>query len=103
MEFDDQEIQIQVPPEVAIGQYSNLIGVWHTPHEFAIDFAVVQPFLPQGPAATVVSRVRIPPTLVFELLKTLNQNLSDYEEAFGEIKQPGAGNAGEGPDEEEGE
>jgi Protein of unknown function (DUF3467) len=85
---DQQEIHMRVPEQVALGQYANLVGVWHTPHEFAIDFALVQPFLPDGPAATVVSRVRIPPTIVFELLKSLNQNLAAYEETFGEIQRP---------------
>jgi hypothetical protein len=87
VENEGQEINIRVPDEVALGQYANLVGVWHTPHEFAIDFCVVQPFLPGGPAATVVSRVRIPPTIVFDLLRTLNQNLTEYEETFGEIQR----------------
>lgn len=88
MESEGQEIAINVPEEEAIGQYANLVGVWHTPHEFAIDFCVVQPFLPDGPAARVVSRVRIPPTIVFDLLRTLNQNLAEYESKFGEIQRP---------------
>lgn len=40
-------------------------------------------------AAQVVARVRIPPTLVFQLLQALNHALGQYEEAFGPIKQPG--------------
>lgn len=90
MESNGQEIAVNVPEEEAIGHYANFVGVWHTPHEFAIDFCVVQPFLPEGPAAKVVSRVRIPPTIVFDLLRTLNQNLTDYEKSFGEIKRPEA-------------
>jgi hypothetical protein len=88
MEGDAQQLKVHVPDAEAIGHYANLVGVWHTPHEFAIDFCVVQPFLPGGPGAQVVSRVRIPPTIVFDLLKTLNQNLSEYEEQFGEIQRP---------------
>lgn len=88
MEGDHQEIAIHVPEEEAMGHYANFVGVWHTPHEFAIDFCVVQPFLPDGPSAKVVSRVRIPPTIVFDLLRTLNQNLTEYERAFGEIQRP---------------
>jgi hypothetical protein len=99
MEGQDQSgLNVVVPEDQAIGHYSNLVGVWHTPHEFAIDFCVVQPFLPSGPGAQVVSRVRIPPTIVFELLKSLNQNLTEYENTYGEIqlKQPGADEEVEG-------
>lgn len=88
VENEGQQIAVNVPEDQAIGAYANLVGVWHTPHEFAIDFCVVQPFLPGGPGAKVVSRVRIPPTIVFDLLKTLNQNLTEYENTFGEIKRP---------------
>lgn len=87
MEGDPQQLNVTVPDDQAIGHYANLVGVWHTPHEFAIDFCVVQPFLPGGPGAQVVSRVRIPPTIVFELLKTLNQNLTEYEKTYGEIQR----------------
>jgi Protein of unknown function (DUF3467) len=88
MEGQGQQLNVSVPEDQAIGHYANLVGVWHTPHEFAIDFAVVQPFLPTGPGAQVVCRVRIPPTIVFELLKTLNQNLTEYEKVHGEIQRP---------------
>jgi hypothetical protein len=88
MESESQDIAINVPEDEAIGHYANFVGVWHTPHEFAIDFCVVQPFLLTGPSAKVVSRVRIPPTIVFDLLRTLNQNLTEYERTFGEIKRP---------------
>ncbi len=88
MEGHGQQLNVGVPEDQAIGHYANLIGVWHTPHEFAIDFCVIQPFLPGGPGAQVVSRVRIPPTIVFDLLKTLSQNLTEYEKSHGEIQRP---------------
>jgi Protein of unknown function (DUF3467) len=87
MENEGQDIQIQVPPEEAVGSYANLVGVWHTPHEFALDFCLVQPFLLDGPKATVVSRVRIPPTLVLDLLQSLSQNLLEYENTYGEVRR----------------
>jgi Protein of unknown function (DUF3467) len=82
---------VVVPEDQVAGAYANFVGVWHTPHEFAIDFAVIQPFAgpPGSMQARVVSRVRIPPTIVFDLLRTINENLAQYEEAFGEIKRPG--------------
>jgi hypothetical protein len=49
----------------------------------------------ESPVARVVARVRIPPTIVFDLLRAVNENLAQYEEAFGEIKRP----SDEAPDE----
>jgi hypothetical protein len=89
MSDQPQNLQVNVPEGQVAGSYANLVGVWHTPHEFAIDFCVVQPFAgaPDTLAAQVVSRVRIAPTLVFELLRAINQDLGEYEEQFGEIKR----------------
>jgi hypothetical protein len=86
-----QSVQINVPPEKAAGCYANIVGVWHTPTDFAIDFCVNQPFAggPDKIAAQVVSRVRIPPSMVFELLRALSENLGEYEDAYGEVKIPG--------------
>ena len=36
----------------------------------------------------VVSRVRIPVTLLFDVMRALNDNLTAYESAWGEIKRP---------------
>lgn len=99
MEGSSQQFQLQVPPELAGGVYANVVGVWHTPHEFTIDFAVTMP-----PAQTeegvlvpcqVVSRVKISPTLIFDLMRTLNENMTRYEKALGEIRRPGDAGAGE--------
>ena len=38
----------------------------------------------------VVSRVRIPVTLLFEVLKALNTNMTGYESTFGSIRAPEA-------------
>jgi hypothetical protein len=87
MENESQDLNIQVPGDAAIGTYANLVGVWHTPHDFALDFCLVQPWLPDGPRATVVSRVRIPPTLVLDLLQSLSQNLLEYEKTYGDVRR----------------
>ena len=34
----EQEIQVQVPPDIAVGVYANFALVRHTEHEFTIDF-----------------------------------------------------------------
>jgi hypothetical protein len=96
--------QINVPMELEGGSYANFLTVWHTGHEFTLDFAATQPPQPQEPGnpqspvtvpCRVVSRVRIPPTMVFEILQALNTNMARYESTFGEIKRPEPG--GEAP------
>ena len=90
------ELQIEVPAELEGGTYSNVLNVWHTAYEFTLDFGVMQTVAPQNddPEAPlhvpvrVVSRVRIPVTLLFEVLKALNTNMTNYEAAFGPITEP---------------
>jgi hypothetical protein len=89
---EEANFELRVSEELEPGVYSNFLGVWHTGHEFTLDFAVTQP--PQEAdevrviPCRVVARVKIPPTLVFDIIKTLNDNMTRYEETFGEIRQP---------------
>ncbi|MDP9240984.1 MAG: DUF3467 domain-containing protein [Actinomycetota bacterium] len=92
-----QFVAVTVPPELEVGVYANLLAIWHTQDEFTFDFAVKQPAQmgesEDGTAvvhvpARVVSRVRVPPGQVFEILKALNENMTHYEQAFGEIRRP---------------
>jgi hypothetical protein len=96
-ERQQPEIQVVVPPELEAGVYANFLGVWHSAYEFTLDFCVTQPTRPaeDDPARTVmpclaVSRIRIPVTLIFDVVRALNENMTRYEEAFGEIQRPGA-------------
>ena len=90
--------QIHVPPELEAGMYANFLGVWHTAHEFTLDFAQIQPAQlgdPGDPTAAVtlparvVARVKIPPTVAFDVIRALNENLGRFEQSFGEIRRPG--------------
>src|SRR5687767_11664501 len=85
----------QVSPDMEGGVYANFLGVWHTGHEFTLDFAVTQPaIVPESPTepttvpCRVVARVKIPPSVIFEILRALNQNMTIYENTFGEIQRP---------------
>jgi hypothetical protein len=91
------EFQIIVPPEMEAGVYANFLGIWHTPYDFTLDFASTQPPQvadpndPQSPVTVpcrVVSRVKIPVGVVFDVLRALNENMSRYEATFGEITRP---------------
>ena len=90
------EFQIQVPNDLEPGVYANFLSVWHTAYEFTLDFGVTQPPQiveddPDGPVRVecrVVSRVKIPVTVLFDVLRALNENMTRYEQVFGEIKRP---------------
>lgn len=91
------ELQIDVPPELEGGTYANVLNVWHTAYEFTLDFGVMQQVgepedadAPVQVPVRVVSRVRIPVTLLFEVLKALNTNMTGYESTFGSIRAPQA-------------
>jgi hypothetical protein len=68
-----------VPRVVEPGVYANQFAVWHTEHEFTLDFAVPKP---PGDAegrddvgplpARVVVRVRLPVTMAFEVIRKLS-------------------------------
>jgi Protein of unknown function (DUF3467) len=82
-----------VTPETQIaGVPADLVGVWHTAESFVLDFsAFADPARVQVEdgvdvivqRARVVSRVRIPPSQVFEIMKALEQQLSAWERETG--------------------
>lgn len=82
-------VEIQMPDELVPGAYADFVAVWHSRESFTLDFAALA-----GPATTsqspsgeqvtsgtarVVARVRIPPSQVFELMKALEKQLSQWE------------------------
>src|SRR5436305_14222721 len=91
------QFRIDVPDELQDGKYSNFLSVWHGPHDFTLDFAVTGQGSPEeGPDGTsivvparVVSRVRVPLTMVQDVLRALAENVSSFEEAAGPIRKPG--------------
>jgi hypothetical protein len=89
-----------VPDDQMGGAYSNLLSVWHSPYEFTLDFAVTLPAQAAHDEAggdvtlvpsVVVSRIKIPPAMVFAVMQTLNENMTRYEATFGSISGPAAG------------
>lgn len=53
-----QELKIELTPEVANGHYANLAVISHGPNEFFLDFIAVAPNMPQ---AKVQSRIIMTP------------------------------------------
>lgn len=89
---------INVPDEHEGGSYANFVNIWSTAYEFTLDFCATQPAVMPDESAdvdepvtvpcTVVSRVRIPTTLIYEVFRALDENLDRYEKTWGEIQGP---------------
>ncbi len=79
----ENQIQIELPDEVAEGTYSNLAIISHSPQEFVIDFIRTMPNVPK---AKVKARIILTPEHAKRFLKALQENVSKYETQFGQIK-----------------
>lgn len=85
-EQKQQQIQIELKPEVAQGVYANLAVLTHSQSEVVIDLAAM---LPGMQKAEVRSRVVMAPEHAKRLLLALQDNLLKYEQQFGEIRLNG--------------
>jgi Protein of unknown function (DUF3467) len=91
--------EVRSEPALEGGVYANAVAIWHTPHEFTLDFLVnAAPPTPgqndEGDAVIkmpfrLVSRVRVAPTAVFDIIRAINENMTAYENQFGAIHRPG--------------
>ena len=84
-ENKQQGLQLELPQEVAQGEYVNFAIITHSSSDFIIDFARV---LPGMPKAQVKSRVILAPEHAKRLLGALQENILRYEREFGPIKIP---------------
>ena len=86
-----QEPQVRFEMSIAegdvVGVYSNFLGVWHTAHEFTLDFCQSLPG--DETAMDVVARVKVAPTMVGRILEALSENLAVYENRFGSVPHVG--------------
>ena len=79
------QLQLELPQEVAQGEYANFAIISHPNSDFVIDFARV---LPGVPKSSVRSRVILAPEHAKRLLNALQENIMRYEREFGTIKIP---------------
>ncbi len=80
-----QGLQMELPQDVAQGEYANFAIITHSSSDFVIDFARV---LPGVSKAQVKSRVILAPEHAKRLLGALQENIMRYEQAFGPIRIP---------------
>jgi hypothetical protein len=78
-----QQINIELGEKEAEGIYSNLAIISHSPAEFVIDFTRI---MPGAPKAKVLARIVMTPQHAKLLLRALTENVSRYEQQYGEIK-----------------
>ena len=80
-------IQIELPNDLE-ATYSNFALITHSPSEMILDYARV---LPNVPKAKVYARIVMTPMNAKLLHKALGENLSKFEEKYGEIHTPDRG------------
>ncbi len=81
---EQQEIKINLSPEIASGKYANVAVIAHSPNEVCLDFVAV---VPNAPEAQVVSRIIMAPENAKNLLFALRDNIAKYESVYGEIER----------------
>ncbi len=93
-------IQIEIPPEMEVGTYADAVVVWSSRYGFTLDFvAPVQPTPAVDEHGNHVSRqrvgarVRIPPAVIFPLMRALNEQLERFEREYGHIQPQGGEDA----------
>lgn len=82
---NQQGMQIELPQNVAQGEYANFAIITHSSSDFVMDFARI---LPGVPKAQVKSRVILAPEHAKRLLAALQDNIMRYESEFGRIQIP---------------
>ena len=78
----ENQIQIELPEDVAQGTYSNLAIISHSSSEFVIDFVRIVPGVPK---AKVKSRIILTPEHAKRLLFALDENIRRFEAQSGTI------------------
>lgn len=76
-------IRITLDDQTAQGQYVNFANIIHSPSEFVIDLGRI---VPGREDVKVYSRVIMTPLHAKQLLEALAQNISLFEQKFGEIR-----------------
>jgi len=78
------QVQIKADEKEMLGQYSNLVMIYHNAEEFALHFVYVFPNAPQG---KLVSNAILSPPHAKRLWRALGENISKHEAQFGPIRE----------------
>ncbi len=80
----ENQINIELPEDIAEGEYANLAIITHSNQEFVIDFIRLAPGVPK---AKVKSRIILTPQHAKRLMIAMNENIRKFEQLHGEIKE----------------
>lgn len=80
--FEQGQMEIELPEQEATGTYSNLVMITHSASEFILDFIAVMPGVPK---AKVVKRMVLTPDHAKRLANALNENIKRFEDEHGNI------------------
>lgn len=78
----ENQINIELPEEVAEGMYSNLAIITHSHSEFIVDFVQMMPGVPKG---KVKSRIIMTPENAKRLMLALSDNIQKFESMHGNM------------------
>lgn len=78
------QIQIELPENIADGEYSNLAVITHNQNEFVVDFIRL---VPNVTKARVKARIILSPEHAKRFYRALSENLKKYEAQFGSINE----------------
>jgi hypothetical protein len=81
---DENQVNIELTEEIALGVYSNLAIITHSPSEVVSDFVQMMPGMPKG---KVRSRVIMTPQNAKRFMRALIENIQKYEQSFGLIEE----------------
>jgi hypothetical protein len=79
---NENQMNIELTEDIALGVYSNLAIITHSPAEMVCDFVQIMPGMPKG---KVRSRVIMTPQNAKRFMKALIENVQKYEQNFGHI------------------
>jgi hypothetical protein len=96
----DVVVAIDVDRGQELGTYANFLNAWSSPYEFTLDFCETQEPHPADPdddssplvvRCRLAARIKLPVTLIFDVITQLNDTMTVYERQYGEITRPGEG------------
>ena len=87
----ENQLQLDLSPEIARGVYSNFAIISHSHAEFIMDLSATLPGLDK---AQVVSRVILAPEHAKRLMLALQDNVMRYEKEYGPISLDNKANTG---------
>ena len=82
------EIRLTRSDKLAAAPYADMAIVGHTPHGFTLEFVAIEPLMASEDGTvqgTVVARVKLPPSVIFQIASAIAENVDLYEKQFGPI------------------